>query len=218
MKILIVEDDVSINDLIKKNLSLVGYECVQAYDGNSAVVCAGKNNFSLIILDVMLPGLSGFEVMERIRGSGTPVIFLTAKSELCDRLKGLRAGAEDYIVKPFEMLELIERVRTVLRRTNKDSKRFCFDGIVMDFDAKSVTKDGVKVELTPREYELLEVLVINRNIALSRDKLIELVWDIDYDGDSRTVDTHIQRLRKKLGIEDKIKTVYKIGYRLEVNG
>ncbi|MBO4230008.1 MAG: response regulator transcription factor [Clostridia bacterium] len=215
-RILIVEDELPINDLIKKNLCLVGHECAQVFDGNDALDAALTGHFDLILLDVMLPGLSGFEIIARIRDTGTPVIYVTAKGALADRLKGLRLGADDYIVKPFEILELIERVDAVLRRVYGASDTFSFDGITVDFRSRLVTRDGAEVELTPKEFDLLEALIKNRNLALSRDRLIYLVWTYDFDGNDRTVDTHIQRLRKKLGIENRLKTVFKTGYRLEV--
>ena len=215
-RILIVEDELPINDLIKKNLCLVGHECAQVFDGNDALDAALTGHFDLILLDVMLPGLSGFEIIARIRDTGIPVIYVTAKGALADRLKGLRLGADDYIVKPFEILELIERVDAVLRRVYGASDTFSFDGITVDFRSRLVTRDGAEVELTPKEFDLLEALIKNRNLALSRDRLIYLVWTYDFDGNDRTVDTHIQRLRKKLGIENRLKTVFKTGYRLEV--
>lgn len=215
-KILIVEDEEQINELIKKNLCLVGHECVQLYDGATVTDTVLTEHFDLIILDVMLPGLSGFDVITRIKDAGTPVIFVTAKNALADKLRGLRLGAEDYIVKPFEILELTERVNVVLRRTKGACNTFEFDDIRIDFDSRRVYRNGLEVILTPKEYDLLEALVTNRNLALSRDRLIYLVWTYDFDGDNRTVDTHIQRLRKKLGIEGRLKTVFKTGYRLEV--
>lgn len=213
-KILIVEDEVPINTLIKKNLELVGHECVSVYDGQAAIDVLKDHSFDLILLDVMLPGLDGFEVFEKI--SRVPAIFLTARSSLSDRLKGLTMGADDYLTKPFEMLELLARVDAVLRRTKKEEKSFAFDNVIIRFDSRQILLDGAVVDCTPKEYDLLEVLVLNRNIALSREKLLNLAWGYDYEGDTRTVDVHIQKLRKKLGLEERIKTVYKLGYRLEV--
>jgi len=175
---------------------------------------ACKQKYDLIILDVMLPEISGFEIMEYIKG--TPVIFVTARSSPQDKIKGLRLGADDYITKPFDILELTERVKAVLRRTKKDTGFFEFDDIRIEFDNRRVFKKGNEILLKPREFDLLEVLVNNRNLALSRERLLDLVWEFDYEGDTRTVDVHIQRLRQKLGISDRIKTVYKTGYRLEV--
>lgn len=213
-RILIVEDEKAINDLIKRNLTLVGHECEQVYNGLDAIELVSSRPFDLVILDIMLPGASGYEVIGEIRD--TPVIFLTAKAKLEDRLTGLRLGADDYIVKPFEMLELIERVNAVLRRTMAEQTVFGFDDISVDLVGKRVTKAGAEVALTPKEFELLAAFIAHRNIALSREKLLYLVWTYDYDGNDRTVDTHVRRLRQKLGLEDRLKTVYKLGYRLEV--
>ncbi len=213
-KILIAEDEKPINDLIKLNLSLVGHNCTQVFDGESALSEALTDSYDLVILDVMLPKLSGFEVMERLKG--TPVIFVTAKSGINDKLKGLKLGADDYISKPFEILELVERVKAVLRRTKGDSECFEFDGIRVEFSSRRVYKDGKEIVLKPKEYDLLEAFINNRNLALSREKLIYLVWNYDYEGDTRTVDVHVQRLRQKLGIANRLQTVYKTGYRLEI--
>ena len=213
-KILIVEDELHINNLIMRNLTLVGHQCTQVFDGESAVREAWNGKYDLILLDVMLPGLSGFEVIKQI--PKTPVIFVTAKDSLSDKLAGLYLGGDDYVVKPFEMLELIARIETVLRRSSAAAEEFAVDDIIVNFKTKKVTKDGTEVILTPREYSLLETFIINRNIALSREKLIELIWATDFDGDVRTVDVHIQRLRQKLGLSERIKTLYRLGYRFEV--
>ena len=213
-KILIVEDEKSINDLIRMNLALGGHECEQVYDGRAAVEAAGAKRFDLVILDVMLPGLSGFEVIARI--GKVPVIFLSARSGLDDRLRGLALGGDDYIVKPFEMQELAARVEAVLRRTSGGGRTAEFGGISVDLVGRKVKRGGEEIALKPQEFDLLEVLITNRNIALSREKLITLAWGYDYTGDTRTVDVHIQQLRKKLGLEERIKTVYKTGYRLEI--
>lgn len=212
-KILIAEDERAINDLIKLNLTLVGHKCEQAFDGAAALERALSGEYDLLILDVMLPELSGFEIIGQIK---TPVIFVTARVSVEDRLRGLKLGADDYIVKPFEILELVERVRAVLRRTKGEGEAFEFDGIRVEFDTRRVYKDGSEVILKPKEFDLLSAFITNRNLALSREKLIELVWNFDYDGDTRTVDVHVQKLRGKLGITDRLKTVYKMGYRLEI--
>lgn len=213
-KILIVEDEKAINDLVKFNLELVGHECHQVFDGEKGLEEALGLKYDLIILDVMLPKYSGFEIMEYIKG--TPVIFVTAKTDSQDKIKGLRLGADDYITKPFNTVELVERVKAVLRRTKAEKNDFTFDGIRIEFENRRVYKDGKEVMLKPREFDLLEVLVSNRNIALTREKLLRLVWEYDYEGDTRTVDVHIQRIRQKLGISDRIQTVYKTGYRFEI--
>jgi len=212
--ILVVEDDQAINELIARNLKLVGHSYTQVFDGIEAVRIANEAAVDLILLDVMLPGLDGFEVIKEI--PPTPVIFITAKNGLEHKLNGLSLGADDYIVKPFEILELLARIEAVLRRTKKSSNTFSLDGVVVDLSGRRVTVHGQDAELSPREYDLLEALIINRNIALSREKLLELAWGYDYMGETRTVDTHIQKLRSKLGWENRIKTIYKLGYRLEV--
>ncbi|AOT69444.1 response regulator transcription factor [Geosporobacter ferrireducens] len=213
--ILIVEDEVAINELIKRNLQLVGHHCTPVFDGKTAISEIQCQSYDLMILDIMLPGLDGFEVIKH--ANETPTIFLTAKNSLPDRIKGFSMGADDYLTKPFEMLELLARVEAVLRRTQKSRNDFEVGDVKIDFDGHQVYHKGQLVECTPKEYELLEVLVNNRNIALSRERLLELVWGYDFDGDTRTIDVHIQKLRKKLGWEDVIKTVYKLGYRLEVS-
>jgi two-component system alkaline phosphatase synthesis response regulator PhoP len=218
-KILIVEDEPPINELIRRNLILVGHECIQVYDGRMALAEIQKQQLDLIILDVMLPYVSGYEVMDQVSGDKSnpvPVIFLTAKDNLSDRIKGLHSGADDYIVKPFETLELLARVEAVLRRTQKHTKRFLLNHAEVDLEGRKAYYQDRLVDLTPKEFELVEALILNRNVALSRDKLLELAWGYDYAGDTRTVDVHIQKLRKKLGWEDYIQTVYKLGYRLEV--
>lgn len=212
--ILIVEDEIPINELIKRNLQSVGHRCISAFDGMEAMDKLAQQEIDLILLDIMLPEIDGFEVFQQIQG--TPTIFLTARSSLSDKVKGLTLGADDYLVKPFEMLELLARVEALLRRTNKEKRNFELDGVEIDFKSRQVFLHKNLVECTPREFDLLEVLVNNRNIALSRDKLLELAWGYDYMGDTRTVDVHIQKLRKKLKLESRIKTVYKMGYRLEV--
>lgn len=213
-KILVVEDEQIINDLIVKHLSLVGHTCFSAYEGVEALALIREYQPDLIILDVMLPGLDGFDLVKLV--GDIPVIFVTAKSNLSDKLKGLSLGAEDYIVKPFEMQELLARVRVVLRRTKRDVNEFIIDGLVVDFNARKVFRDGAEIILTPKEFSLLEALIKNRNIALSREKILRLVWAFDYEGDTRTVDVHVQKLRQKLDLKDRIKTIYKVGYRLEL--
>lgn len=212
-RILVVEDDKNIRELIRLNLQLAGYGCEVCRDGREMEESLNRGQFSLILLDVMLPGLSGFDLIEKC--SGTPVIFVTAKGELQEKVQGLTLGAEDYIVKPFEMMELIARVNVVLRRFRQEETCFSLGGVTVNLDQRQVFREGKEIDLTPREFSLLEVLVTNQNIALSRDKLLELAWGYDYEGETKTVDVHIQRLRKKLGWENYIRTVIKLGYRLE---
>jgi len=212
--LLIVEDDRDINDLIARNLKLVGHTYQQVFDGIGATHIAAERDFDLILLDVMLPGLDGFEVIKKI--ARVPTIFITARDGLEDRLTGLSLGADDYIVKPFEMLELLARIEAVLRRTQKNTTTFALDNATVDMITRAVKVGGQEVDLSPKEFDLLEVLIRNQNIALSREKLLELAWGYDYYGETRTVDNHIQKLRSKLGWEERIKTIYKLGYRLEV--
>ena len=215
--ILIAEDEVSINDLLAANLQLVGHTTVQVFDGIEAVNRARQEKVDLVLLDIMMPGLDGFSVKEKLP-EDMPVIFLTARTALNDRLRGLKSGAEDYIIKPFEMLEVLARVENVLRRTQKNEQEFRLKDLQVDMDARRVFLKGEEVILTPQEYTLLETLIINRNLALTREQILETAWGYDYEGDTRTVDVHIQRLRKKLCLEEEIQTVYKVGYRLNTRG
>jgi DNA-binding response OmpR family regulator len=216
IKILVVEDEKAISDLIRLHLTSAGYHCACRDNGMDGADAIESGNFDLVLLDIMLPGVDGYELMEYIRPLGIPVIFVTAKHEVKDRVKGLKLGADDYLVKPFDIIELLARVETVLRRSNKLAKSVAIDGVTVDFNARSVMKGGKNVELTAKEYGLLELFVNNRNIALFRETLYEKVWGSDYLGDSRTVDLHVQRLRRKLGWEDILTTVHKVGYRLNV--
>jgi len=213
-KILIAEDEHPIRNLIMRNLELVGHECIGAQDGAEALKLIETKQFDLMIFDVMLPKISGFELIRQVEK--TPVIFVTAKEGVSDRIKGLSLGADDYIIKPFEMQELLLRVRAVLRRTKKSEEKLDFDDISVDFSAKKVFRNDSEVVLTPKEYSLLETLILNRNIALSRERLISLVWGYDYEGDTRTVDVHVHQLKTKLGLTGRLKTLYKIGYRFEL--
>jgi len=212
--ILIVEDEKPINTLIRKNLELVGHKCDSVFDGNTALEAIENTTYDLILLDIMLPNRDGYELIKDIQGN-TPVIFLTARGTVQDKVTGLRHGADDYIVKPFDMLELTARIESVLRRTQKSEKAFQLGDVMVDMYSRQVYYKGNPVDFTPQEFALIEALIKNRNIALSRDKLLEIAWGYDYGGDTRTVDVHIHSIRKKLGWEKIIKTVYKLGYRLE---
>lgn len=214
--ILVVEDEKSINDLIVMNLKLAGHTCRQVFDGEEAIQIVKAWTPDLVLLDVLLPYQDGFSLMEQKVFRDKPVIFLTAKNATVDKVKGLKLGADDYIAKPFEAVELLARVEAVLRRTGMTQRVFEIDGTVVYLDKRTAAVDGIPVELTNREFDLLEVLINNRNLALSREKLLDLAWGYDYYGDTRTVDVHITKLRKKLKLEAAIKTVYKHGYRLEV--
>lgn len=216
-KILIVEDEIPISNLIELNLSGEGHICTVANDGKTAADILESHTFDIILLDIMLPEINGYELLEYIKPTGIPVIFITAKAELDDRVKGLTLGAEDYIVKPFEIVELLARVNVVLRRYNKANQTLTFTDIVIDTEAGTVTKAGKHLELTRKEYELLVMFIRNVNITLFRDRLYESVWESDYCGDTRTLDLHIQRLRKKAGLSKMLHTVYGVGYVLKNN-
>lgn len=216
IKILVVDDELPIANLIRMNLSRQGYVCTCAYDGQQAADLLEKNSFDLVLLDIMLPKFDGYDLLAYIRPMGIPVIFLTAKSDVLDRVKGLKLGAEDYIVKPFEIVELLARIEVVLRRYNKSQSILSVYDVVIDLDARDVMQDGKHVELTRKEFDLLVLFCQNPNTALFRETLFERIWETDYIGETRTLDSHVQRLRRKLGWADKIKTVHKIGYRLDV--
>ena len=217
IEILIVEDEKPISDLIRLNLMKAGYSCTCAFDGMEAADILEERNFDLIILDVMLPKLNGFELMEYIKPLGIPVIFLTAKATLDDRLRGLTSGAEDYMVKPFEIVELLARVNIVLRRYNKMEQQLTFKDIAIDTKNQNVSKAGKHIELTPKEFELLEYFIDNQGVALSRERILNSVWSYDYFGDARTIDTHVKKLRSKMMDKGNyIKTVWGLGYKFEV--
>lgn len=213
--ILTVEDDEAIANLIYTSLSDEGYHCVRAFDGEEGAEYFEKENFDLVLLDIMLPKIDGYELLEYIKPSKTPVIFLTAKGEVKDRIKGLKLGADDYLVKPFQIGELLARVEAVLRRAGKSENVLKWAELTINLDARQVQNGNHLVDLTVKEFDLLVELVRNKNIALYRDRLYEKVWQEPYTGETRTLDSHIQRLRKKLGLEEQIKTVFRVGYRLE---
>jgi DNA-binding response OmpR family regulator len=216
IKILVVDDEEPIANLIRMNLTRQGYECVCAYDGQQAADLLEKSTFDLVLLDIMLPKFDGYDLLAFIRPMGIPVIFLTAKSDVNDRVKGLKLGAEDYIVKPFEIVELLARIEVVLRRYNKTQGFIQVCDILIDLDARDVIQNGNHIELTRKEFDLLVLFAQNPNTALFRESLFERVWETDYVGETRTLDSHVQRLRRKLGWQDRIKTVHKIGYKLEI--
>lgn len=215
-KVLIVEDDEAIANMIAMNLKVADYETTIFNDGLTVFddIC-NNHDYDIAILDVMLPGMDGFSLLPVISSYNIPVIFLTAKDDLASKLKGLKGGAEDYIVKPFEMLELMVRIEKILARTNKLANVINILDLEINFDEHTVRKNGIEVVLKPMEFELLAVLAKNKNIAISREKLLNMVWGIDFVGETRTVDVHIGQLRKKLGLNANIKTVSKMGYRLE---
>lgn len=216
IRILIVDDEKPICDLIDLNLSAAGYHCTSVQDGLEAISRIEQEAYDLILLDIMLPGADGYDIMEYIRPLKIPVIFITAKHEVKDRVKGLKLGADDYLVKPFDVVELVARVEAVLRRYNKTEQQLTAGDVIVDVEARRVTKGGKPVVLTNKEFGLLLLFIRNKNVALFRETLYEKVWEGEYYGDSRTLDLHVQRLRKKLGWEHNLVAVYKVGYRLEV--
>ncbi|MCI9033817.1 MAG: response regulator transcription factor [Lachnospiraceae bacterium] len=216
IRILIVDDEKPICDLIDLNLSSAGYECIAVQNGLEAIELVEQEAFDLVLLDIMLPGADGYDVMDYIRPTGIPVIFITAKHEVKNRVKGLKLGADDYLVKPFDVVELVARVEAVLRRYNKADQRLVVGDVVVDLDAHRVKKAGRLVDLTNKEFGLLVLFMKNQNVALFRETLYEKVWEGEYFADSRTLDLHVQRLRRKLGWEHNLVAVYKVGYRLEV--
>ncbi len=216
-KILIAEDEAPIGNLIRTALEDAGYRCLWTPDGQTAADALEAEPFDLALLDIMLPKANGYELLEYCKSLDVPVIFLTARGQLEDKVKGLRLGAEDYIVKPFELMELLARVETVLRRCGKTGRVLSLPpDIEIDTASRLVRKNGLPVPLTAKEYDLLLLFVQNKNIALYRDRIYERVWGEEFLGDSRTVDLHIQRMRKKLGLEKRLVAVYKVGYRLEI--
>lgn len=211
--LLIIEDDQAINGLMARTLSITGHQCLTAYTGSEAISMIKEQAVDLALLDINLPDMDGFGVMKHL--GKIPVIFVTARSEIGDRVRGLDGGAEDYIVKPFHLQELVSRVNVVLRRYKREDV-FCLGTVKIDFCNGKAYRDGREIPLTKQEFELLRALILNKNITLTREQLLNAAWGWEYDGDERTVDVHIQRLRKKLHWKGQIKTVYKTGYRLEL--
>lgn len=216
IKILIAEDEEPIANLIRMNLTRAGYDCTWASDGQQAADAMMSGMFDLALLDVMLPEVNGYELMDYARRLELPVIFLTALGTTEDKVKGLKMGADDYLPKPFEIVELLARVEAVLRRYHKAETHFVVDDVEIDLPSHVVTVRGEEVALTSKEFDLLELFVRNRKIALYRSTIYEKVWGGEYEDQSRTVDLHVQRLKKKIGWEHAISTVYKVGYRLDL--
>lgn len=216
IRILIAEDERPILNLVKISLEKAGYRCTCAPDGAAAAAALESERFDLVLLDIMLPEIDGFELMEYIRPMEIPVIFLTARNAVADKVRGLRAGAEDYIVKPFEVAELIARVDVVLRRFRKNSPVIEAGGLVIDTLSMTVKRNGAEIRLTRKEYDLLLLFAQNPGRALYRESIYERVWGGEFPYGSKTVDLHVQRLRKKAGLEDCLLSVNKVGYRLEV--
>lgn len=215
-RILSVEDDESISRVIQKNLTAAGYAVSAFEDGaDAARTLEHDHDFDIALLDIMLPGMDGFALMEHLKRHDIPVIYLTAKADIESKVQGLRDGAEDYIVKPFEILELLVRIEKVLERTGRMNQVFSVAGLDINLLERAVRREGREILLKPMEFDLLVMLAKNKNIALSRERLLHGVWGVDFVGETRTVDVHIGQLRKKLDLSDHIRTVSKMGYRLE---
>ena len=214
-KLLLVEDEAPIRTLMRMALTTAGYAALEMSDGRTLIETLEQGGIDLILLDVMLPGEDGFTLLDKIRRYQVPVIFVSARSQLADKVQALQAGADDYITKPFEMMELLARVESVLRRTGRKNSVLKFQNLTIDEDQRQVYGPAGVIELTPTEFDLFVFLIRNRNIALYREEILEKVWHDDYEGTTRTVDMHIASLRKKLGLSKQIVSVYKIGYRLE---
>lgn len=235
-KILVIEDDASISELICMNLEAAGYEPLPFTDGLMVEAflresCGkgtaagggmpmdagegGRETAALALVDVMLPGKDGFALMEDFERARIPVIYLTARDDVLSRVHGLKAGAEDYIIKPFEVLELLVRMEKVLKRTGRSRRVIQIKDVTIDLTEHTVSRGGERIPLKPLEYELLVTLAGSRNVAFSREELLNRIWGTDYMGETRTVDVHIGQLRKKLGFHKVIRTISKTGYRLE---
>ena len=216
-KICCVEDDSAILTALQYTLSQEGYQVMTAMTKTQGLELIQQESFDLVLLDVTLPDGSGYEICKRMREDSRlkeiPVIFLTAKASVADRVKGLRMGADDYLTKPFEIIELLARVESVLRRYHKTEQVLTEGDLVVDTASRTVTKKGETISLTKKEFDLLLLFVRNKNIALYRETIYERIWGGEYMGDSRTVDLHVQRMRKKAGLEEQIQTVYRVGYR-----
>jgi Response regulators consisting of a CheY-like receiver domain and a winged-helix DNA-binding domain len=215
-KILVAEDDKAILELIEINLQVAGYECKTFMDGREAMLfLENDHSFDLALLDIMLPGLDGFELLPIMQQYNIPVIYLTAKADVASKVKGLKEGAEDYIVKPFEILELLVRIEKVLERTGRLNRVIRIKDVTIDLEKRSVTRSGEEIALKPLEFDLLSLLAKYKNRTMTRDRLLNEIWGIDFVGETRTVDVHIANIRKKLDLNEEIKTISKTGYRLE---
>ncbi|MGI6264683.1 MAG: response regulator transcription factor [Acutalibacteraceae bacterium] len=218
IRILIVEDDPHIGQMLQVALAIVRYESDLCDNGADALEQLMSGRYDLALLDVMLPGQDGFSVMERAKDAPTPVIFLTARQDVVDRVKGLRLGAEDYIVKPFETVELLARIEVVLRRTHRTQEILTYGEIVLNLSEHTVKKGGVPVALTPKEFDVLAFFIRHPDLAITRERLLSAVWGYEFAGESRTVDIHVQQLRRKMGLQNRLVTIPKLGYRLESEG
>ena len=214
IQILIV-DDPNIAKLIEATVAIGGYQGTVCDNGKEAFEKIEHESYDLILLDVMLPDMSGFEIMRNRTKTETPVIFITAKQELTDKVRGLRLGAEDYIVKPFEAMELLARIEVILRRVKKTETTYNYGNISINIEEHTCKCDEEEVYLTPKEFEVLIFFIQHKDVAISRERLLTAVWGYEYEGETRTIDIHVQQLRKKLKLKDKLVTIPKLGYRLE---
>lgn len=214
-KVLVAEDELAINKMICMNLNITGYQTVSMQDGQEVLdYLAAGQSADLAIVDIMMPKVDGFALLEPLNKAGIPVIYLTALGDIESKVRGLSGGAEDYMVKPFEMLELLLRIEKILKRTGKSDELIKLDDVILDMKKRTVLKEDEQISLTPMEYDLLCILAKNRNIALGRDKILHEIWGAGFEGETRTVDVHVAVLRRKTGLH--IASVPKIGYRLEV--
>lgn len=214
-KILVAEDELAINKMICMNLNITGYQTVSMQDDQEVLdYLAAGQSADLAIVDIMMPKVDGFALLEPLNKAGIPVIYLTALGDIESKVRGLSGGAEDYMVKPFEMLELLLRIEKILKRTGKSDELIKLDDVILDMKKRTVSKKNEQISLTPMEYDLLCILAKNRNIALGRDKILHEIWGAGFEGETRTVDVHVAALRRKTGLH--IASVPKIGYRLEV--
>lgn len=214
-KILVAEDELAINKMICMNLNITGYQTVSMQDGQEVLdYLAAGQSADLAIVDIMMPKVDGFALLEPLNKAGIPVIYLTALGDIESKVRGLSGGAEDYMVKPFEMLELLLRIEKILKRTGKSEDVLKLGDITLDMKKRIVSKENEQISLIPMEYDLLCILAKNRNIALGRDKILHEIWGAGFEGETRTVDVHVAALRRKTGLH--IASVPKIGYRLEV--
>ncbi len=217
-KILIVEDDSTIRNLILLTLQMENYNAIAAEDGEVAISKLDEEDIDLILLDIMLPKIDGYGVLQKIQNKNIPVIFLTAKSSIQDKVMGLKLGADDYITKPFEPLELLARIEALLRRSRADKKKseaITFKHIMVLENERTVTMNNEEIYLTPKEFDLLLEFLNHKNIVLTREVLLNRIWGYDFYGETRTVDMHVKRLREKLNLKDYLQTMYKVGYKLK---
>lgn len=215
--ILVIEDEEAINDLICMNLEAAGYEVLPFLNGDQAskAIRESEEKPQLAVLDIMLPGKDGFALLPELKEAQIPVIFLTAKGDLASKVRGLKEGAEDYLVKPFEMLELLVRIEKILNRRKSAQECYTIRDVQVYPRQRVVKQNGREIPFKPMEFDCLLLLIRYKNIAISREQMLQALWGIHFEGETRTIDVHIGRIRKKLNFQDVIKTVPRIGYRLE---